>query len=50
METSAGRCATYRLIVRGELDSRFAYIFVGMHMPSVRFRLEVLDPESPRLR
>ena len=24
--------ATYRLVVRGELDDRFAYLFNGMHM------------------
>jgi hypothetical protein len=32
MERSAGRSATYRLVVRGELDSRFAYFFNGMQM------------------
>lgn len=27
--------ATYRIVVRGELDSRFAYLFNGMQMDSV---------------
>lgn len=28
--------ATYRLVVRGELDDRFAYLFQGMTMERVR--------------
>ena len=31
METGA----TYRIVVRGELDSRFAYLFNGMQMERV---------------
>jgi len=31
METGA----TYRIVVRGELDSRFAYLFNGMRMECV---------------
>ena len=27
--------ATYRIVVRGELDSRFAYLFDGMQMERV---------------
>ena len=27
--------ATYRIVVRGELDSRFAYLFNGMQMDQV---------------
>ena len=27
--------ASYRIVVRGELDSRFAYLFNGMHMEQV---------------
>ena len=27
-----GKGATYRLVVRGELDARFAYLFNGMKM------------------
>ena len=27
--------ATYRIVVRGELDSRFAYLFNGMQMERV---------------
>jgi len=28
--------ATYTIVVRGELDSRFAYLFNDMHMEQVR--------------
>jgi len=29
------KCASYRIVVRGELDSRFAYLFNGMQMERV---------------
>jgi hypothetical protein len=29
------KSATYRIVVRGELDSRFAYLFNGMQMDRV---------------
>lgn len=32
MKSESSRDATYRLVVRGELDERFAYLFEGMHM------------------
>ena len=32
MESAAKRSASYRLVVRGELDARFAYLFEGMQM------------------
>jgi hypothetical protein len=28
----AGRAPRYRIVVRGELGERFAYLFTGMHM------------------
>jgi hypothetical protein len=35
MERQAEKGATYRLVVRGELDSRFSYLFNGMEMKRV---------------
>jgi hypothetical protein len=35
MESSAARSATYRLVVGGELDGRFAYFFNGMRMERI---------------
>jgi hypothetical protein len=35
VENGATRGATYKVVVRGELDSRFAYLFNGMHMEQV---------------
>jgi hypothetical protein len=35
MERSAAKGATYRIVVRGELDDRFAYLFSGMEMERV---------------
>jgi hypothetical protein len=35
MESSAVKGAVYRLVVRGELDARFAYLFNGMQMERV---------------
>jgi hypothetical protein len=35
MESGAARGAIYRLVVRGELDCRFAYLFNGMEMERV---------------
>jgi hypothetical protein len=35
MERGAAQRATYRIVVRGELDSRFAYLFNGMEMQRV---------------
>ena len=35
MERSAAKGAMYRIVVRGELDSRFAYLFNGMEMARV---------------
>ena len=32
MSDESGRGATYQLVVRGELDDRFAYLFEGMQM------------------
>jgi len=41
------RGATYRIVVRGELDSRFNYLFNGMRMEQVEgttvLRGEVID-------
>jgi hypothetical protein len=36
MESGAARGAMYRLVVRGELDSRFAYLFNEMEMQRVQ--------------
>ena len=35
MESSAVKGAFYRLVVRGELDARFGYLFTGMQMERV---------------
>ena len=35
MQSRANRSASYRLVVRGELDARFAYLFEGMQMERV---------------
>jgi hypothetical protein len=35
MESGGPGRATYRLVVRGELDARFAYLFEGMAMERV---------------
>jgi hypothetical protein len=35
MQSGAAKGAMYRLFVRGELDSRFAYLFNGMEMKRV---------------
>jgi hypothetical protein len=35
MRNGAAKGATYKLVVRGELDSRFAYLFSGMQMERV---------------
>jgi hypothetical protein len=35
MKSGAPGGATYRLVVRGELDARFAYLFEGMAMERV---------------
>ena len=35
MNDGAVRRATYRLVVRGELDARFSYLFNGMQMERV---------------
>lgn len=35
MNGDAGRCSRYRLVVRGELDARYAYLFDGMDMERV---------------
>ena len=32
MSDESGRGATYQLVVRGELDDRFSYLFEGMQM------------------
>ena len=32
MQSGAVKGATYRLVVRGELDERFAYLFNGMEL------------------
>ena len=32
MQSGAAEGATYKLVVRGELDARFAYLFNGMQM------------------
>jgi hypothetical protein len=32
MESGAVKGATYRVVVRGELDERFAYLFGGLQM------------------
>jgi hypothetical protein len=47
MELGAVKSATYRLVVRGELDERFAYLFSGMEMERLEgktvLRGEVVD-------
>ena len=35
MESANTRSSSYRLVVRGELDARFAYLFEGMQMERV---------------
>jgi hypothetical protein len=35
MENGARGAATYKVVVRGELDDRFAYLFTGMQMQRV---------------
>jgi len=35
MKKGAPRGATYQLVVRGELDARFAYLFSGMEMRQI---------------
>ena len=35
VESGATKGAMYKLVVRGELDSRFAYLFSGMEMRRV---------------
>ena len=35
MKRGAVAGATYRIVIRGELDSRFAFLFDGMHMNRV---------------
>ena len=35
MENRAARGGTYTLVVRGELDDKFAYLFSGMQMERV---------------
>jgi hypothetical protein len=36
--------ATYRLVVRGELDARFAYLFNGMQMEQIEGTTVVTGP------
>jgi hypothetical protein len=36
MKSGAAKRASYQLVVRGELDDRFAYLFTGMEMERVR--------------
>jgi cell division FtsZ-interacting protein ZapD len=36
MQGGAAKAAMYRLVVRGELDSRFAYLFNEMEMQRVQ--------------
>jgi hypothetical protein len=47
MKSGARGAATYRLVVRGELADRFAYLFNGMQMERVEgttvFTGEVID-------
>jgi hypothetical protein len=35
MKSDATKGTAYAIVVRGELDSRFAYLFNGMHMERV---------------
>ena len=35
MESAANRSPSYQLVVRGELDARFAYLFEGLQMECV---------------
>jgi hypothetical protein len=35
MHERSVKAATYRIVVRGELDSRFAYLFNGMQMERI---------------
>jgi hypothetical protein len=47
MKSGAPGAATYRLVIRGELDPRFAYLFDGMAMERVEGKTvltgEVID-------
>ena len=35
MKSKAGRGAPYELVIRGELDARYGYLFEGMRMEHV---------------
>ena len=41
MKTGARKGGGYRLVVRGELDGRFAYLFNGMRMECVKGTTEL---------
>ena len=44
MDSGAAKGATYRLVVRGELDDRFAYLFNGMEMERVEGTTVLIGP------
>jgi hypothetical protein len=48
MESAAKRSPSYRLVVRGELDSRFAYLFEGLQMERVTGTTVLTGPVRDR--
>lgn len=48
MESAAKRSPSYRLIVRGELGARFAYLFEGMQMERVTGTTVLTGPVRDR--
>ena len=48
MESANRRITSYRLVVRGELDARFAYLFEGMQMECVTGTTVLTGPVRDR--
>ena len=48
MESANRRSTSYRLVVRGELDARFAYLFEGMRMERVTGTTVLTGPVRDR--
>lgn len=48
MESAAKRSPSYRLVVRGELDGRFEYLFEGMRMECVTGTTVLTGPVRDR--
>lgn len=44
MESANRRSTSYRVVVRGELDDRFAYLFEGMQMERVTGTTVLIGP------